>query len=514
MQMARTLIIALIFLLLASAACGSQEETGGSNDTGQGSAAKKETDDNDTSQSSSTKQQIGQKKSGSEGIAQTNEVAPTEESIELLDQLPESTSASARGEPATIKEKGGLKKYMEYMAYQEVNNFWAQAFAAVQENAVDEQPFTGQAEVTDGGSTTEGQGSYYTSALLEITDQAIDSSCGPVALESGPLYCPLDTTIYYPLEEAKEMAKKFGAFDYANALAHEWGHHVQQELGYWEARDENNDVAFENQADCFSGVWAASYYDRGYLEENDILSAMEAQAFLGDAKTEEEGKSHGSPQERVVWFLKGFETGDASQCRTFNTEGSNDDQGAGSTEGPIETTEQASSPECASGAIKVTDDSGMIYTCVPSDWTDVQSGQWEDELLIAGETLGPYIDAAPDLDSFAEWQPPGMSFAASTAVAQQYGQYSAEEILREGFDYTENCDDGADFVDYNDGTYSGTTQRWNNCGGVTNTFYNTVAFAEDRSVMVNVAVLVLDETDEEARKVIYDSFNVSQSYSQ
>jgi uncharacterized protein len=117
-------------------------------------------------------------------------------------------------------------------------------------------------------------------------------------------------------------------------IAHEVGHHVQQQLGISEkvqsmreqvGRAEANalSVRLELQADCFAGVWARSTYDRGILEEGDIEEGLQAAAAVGDdrlgARSREQW-THGSSALRVQWFRTGFDSGKASECDTSDVE--------------------------------------------------------------------------------------------------------------------------------------------------------------------------------------------------
>ena len=224
----------------------------------------------------------------------------------------EKTAAQAQGEKVerTMIEAEELEEFLEDLAYQDLNNFWAQNFAYFAQTTTVEDQYSG----SDGSGTP-----YYTPAgLVIVSDEPVKTPCGPATPEQAMFYCLADNTVYYGLIGELEMVKKFGEFDFAVALAHEWGHHIQNQLGFFNHRDERNDVAFENQADCFAGAWTTSFDSRhNAVSEQDIRLALEAQASLGDVRTEAQGKDHGSPNERVKWFKVGLETGDPAQCTTF-----------------------------------------------------------------------------------------------------------------------------------------------------------------------------------------------------
>ena len=176
-------------------------------------------------------------------------------------------------------------------------------------------------------------GKDYLDPKLVLFRQATQSSCGIATSDVGPHYCPLDQTIYLDETFFDELTTRFGAQggDVAQAyvIAHEVGHHVQNILGTLEKTiSENNDtsVKIELQADCFAGIWANSIRDQGILEQDEIREAMDAAAAVGDDRIQErvqgysdpETFTHGSADERVAWFTKGYETGEVAECQAFD----------------------------------------------------------------------------------------------------------------------------------------------------------------------------------------------------
>jgi predicted metalloprotease len=159
----------------------------------------------------------------------------------------------------------------------------------------------------------------------------------------GPFYCPGDQKVYIDLRFYDVLERKLGArgdFAQAYVIAHEVGHHVQNQLGVMERADalrgrggeaQGNAVSVrvELQADCFAGVWAsrAQKANGWRLEQGDIEEGLNAAAQIGDdtlqRKTQgtvvPESFTHGSSAQRVSWFKRGLESGDAGRCDTFQS---------------------------------------------------------------------------------------------------------------------------------------------------------------------------------------------------
>jgi len=157
------------------------------------------------------------------------------------------------------------------------------------------------------------------------------SGCGNASSQAGPHYCPNDKTIYIDETFFDELQARFKAKggDVAEAyvIAHEVGHHVQNELGLLEQSTGSNDdsIKTELQADCFAGLWANSIKASGVFEEGEIVEAIDAAAAVGDDRiqTTIEGRitpenwTHGSSTQRVEWFNRGYDVGRFSECDTF-----------------------------------------------------------------------------------------------------------------------------------------------------------------------------------------------------
>lgn len=181
-------------------------------------------------------------------------------------------------------------------------------------------------------------GPRYEDAKLVLFRDGVRSACGTAGAQTGPFYCPGDRKVYIDLSFFDELDKRFGAsgdFAQAYVLAHEIGHHVQTLTGVSgkvrEARAANPaagnelSVRLELQADCYAGIWGHSTNNRGILESGDVEEGLSAAAAVGDDRIQKQTRgyvspesfTHGSSQQRVQWFKRGFESGDVKACDTF-----------------------------------------------------------------------------------------------------------------------------------------------------------------------------------------------------
>ena len=180
-------------------------------------------------------------------------------------------------------------------------------------------------------------GDYKEPTMVLFTD-AVSTACGNASSASGPFYCPADQKVYMDLAFFDELKTRFGAkggdFAIAYVTAHEIGHHVQTLLGTSQKvtqlqrqnRSEANrlSVALELQADFYAGLWA--HYNQEYLEEGDIEEALSAANAVGDDAIQKRTQgdvvpdsfTHGSSEQRMKWFMKGYKTGDINQGDTFS----------------------------------------------------------------------------------------------------------------------------------------------------------------------------------------------------
>ncbi|SDX26078.1 KPN_02809 family neutral zinc metallopeptidase [Aequorivita viscosa] len=181
-------------------------------------------------------------------------------------------------------------------------------------------------------------GQYQKPTMVLLTD-AVSTGCGNASSASGPFYCPADQNVYMDLAFFDKLKTRFGAkggdFAIAYVTAHEIGHHVQTLLGTSQKvsklqrqtnKTEANklSVALELQADFYAGVWA--HYNREYLEEGDIEEALSAANAVGDDAIQKRTRgdvipdsfTHGTSDQRMKWFMKGYNTGDVKQGDTFS----------------------------------------------------------------------------------------------------------------------------------------------------------------------------------------------------
>ena len=181
-------------------------------------------------------------------------------------------------------------------------------------------------------------GKNYSEPRMVLFSGETVSECGGASASTGPFYCPMDQKVYLDLSFFNEMNQRFGVSgDFANAyvIAHEVGHHVQDLMGITtkvhnmqqrvsKAEANRLSVMLELQADFLAGYWA-HYAKNLQLSENDIRSALEAANAIGDDRLQKESQgyvvpdafTHGTSQQRMTWFMKGFKTGDINQANTF-----------------------------------------------------------------------------------------------------------------------------------------------------------------------------------------------------
>ncbi|EJL61989.1 KPN_02809 family neutral zinc metallopeptidase [Flavobacterium sp. CF136] len=181
-------------------------------------------------------------------------------------------------------------------------------------------------------------GMTYKNPKLVLFRGSVQTACGGASSASGPFYCPGDQKVYMDLDFFDELKTKFGAkggdFAIAYVIAHEIGHHVQTLLGTSEKMHEAQEgkseaeanklsVALELQADFYAGVWA--HYNQKNLDAGDIEEALSAANAVGDdaIQSKMQGQivpdsfTHGTSEQRMYWFKKGFSSGDIKQGTTF-----------------------------------------------------------------------------------------------------------------------------------------------------------------------------------------------------
>lgn len=184
-------------------------------------------------------------------------------------------------------------------------------------------------------------GRTYVEPKLHPFHDSVATACGYQQAAVGPFYCPADQKVYIDLSFYEDLHNRFGAsgdFAQAYVIAHEVGHHVQKLLGTSDrvnalraraSQEEANDlsVRLELQADFYAGVWAHyARVDRDLLDAGDLEEALNAAAAIGDDRLQRQARgyvspesfTHGTSEQRMRWFRRGYETGDPAQGDTFS----------------------------------------------------------------------------------------------------------------------------------------------------------------------------------------------------
>ena len=232
------------------------------------------------------------------------------EVAEVLQQIPQQGPVSTE-ERALTSEELKLGEFTE-IVFADTEDIWIEIFSQ--------------------------NGANYREPGMVLFTDMVETACGGASAASGPFYCPGDEKVYMDLSFFEELRTRFGAeggdFAIAYVIAHEVGHHIQNLAGTAgevrrlqqsmdQAEANQLSVALELQADYYAGVWA--HHNRQYLEEGDIEEALSAASAVGDdaimkkttGQVVPDAFTHGTSQQRMDWFKKGFRTGDINQGNTF-----------------------------------------------------------------------------------------------------------------------------------------------------------------------------------------------------
>ena len=247
--------------------------------------------------------------------------------IRLPQQRPDATNFPVPGGQQSRRQGGGLRA-PQSSSEDDLKGFVAVVLATTEDSWND---------------TFRQIGARYREPKLVLFDGYVRSACGTGMSAMGPFYCPADENVYIDLDFYRELKDRFrapGDFAQAYVIAHEVGHHVQKLLGIADkveaakrrmGRSAGNalQVRMELQADCFAGVWAHQMQaDKGLIEPGDIDEALRAASAIGDDRIQRQTQgyvvpdsfTHGSSEQRVRWFRRGYEKGRMQVCDTFNTD--------------------------------------------------------------------------------------------------------------------------------------------------------------------------------------------------
>jgi uncharacterized protein len=183
----------------------------------------------------------------------------------------------------------------------------------------------------------------YVPPKLVLFSGATQSACGAAQSATGPFYCPLDQKVYLDTSFFNDMKRRFGGggdFAYAYVIAHEVGHHVENQLGILPkvqqmqrrastAEANALSVRVELMADCLAGIWANRMNARHQnIDENDVRQAINSASAIGDDRLQKQAQgyvvpdsfTHGTSEQRVRWFIKGLQGADLNGCNTFKAQ--------------------------------------------------------------------------------------------------------------------------------------------------------------------------------------------------
>jgi predicted metalloprotease len=168
----------------------------------------------------------------------------------------------------------------------------------------------------------------YAEPVLAVFSDSVGTGCGNATSAVGPFYCPRDRKLYIDPSFYGVMEKRLrapGDFAQAYVIAHEVGHHVQNLIGASEIRRQGESknetsVRIELQADCLAGVWGHTARSSLAINDEDLREALNAAHAIGDDTLGHSNASdytHGTSEQRMRWFRRGFDSGNPRECDTF-----------------------------------------------------------------------------------------------------------------------------------------------------------------------------------------------------
>ena len=192
-------------------------------------------------------------------------------------------------------------------------------------------------------------GKTYQAPTLVMFSGSTQSACGFAQAAMGPFYCPIDQKVYLDTSFFQDLERRFRAcdigsktcqFSQAYVVAHEIGHHVQNQLGILTKVQEAQSgmdkaeanalqVRVELQADCLAGVWANHAQAKWqFIEPGDVEGALQTASAIGDDRLQRRTQgyvvpdafTHGTSAQRTRWFLAGLKSGQLASCDTFRAE--------------------------------------------------------------------------------------------------------------------------------------------------------------------------------------------------
>ena len=192
-------------------------------------------------------------------------------------------------------------------------------------------------------------GKRYEPPTLVMFSGATQSACGLAQAAMGPFYCPNDQKVYLDTSFFQDLERRFHGcdagsktcqFSQAYVIAHEIGHHVQNQLGLLPRVQEQQrgmdkseanslQVRVELQADCLAGIWANRAQEKWrFIEPGDLEAAMQTASAIGDDRLQRQAQgyvvpdafTHGTSAQRTRWFMTGLKSGDVASCDTFRAQ--------------------------------------------------------------------------------------------------------------------------------------------------------------------------------------------------